>query len=124
MKERFWETYFWLTTAYLFLAIIVWLGFKITYNPSSIAIPDSIWWLNKNIFFNFVTTDYVLCDSVSTQGEIHSSDCWERDYSWNPYSRKYDIFRWAFIENYYPFFFFIGSSIIRFVAIGKHFWQR
>tara|TARA_R100000655_G_C2883282_1_gene175685 strand:- start:42 stop:425 length:384 start_codon:yes stop_codon:yes gene_type:complete len=126
MKERFWFVYYWIMVGYLVMALVVLLIFKLTWNdreePNSCVsfsygeerqaacsqganTPYFIRDINDILFFRFVDYGAISCDKMKCK-------------------EGYDLNRWSYLQNYYPFILVFLMTLIRFIFTGKHIWQR
>tara|TARA_R110002012_G_scaffold309163_1_gene516017 strand:- start:424 stop:807 length:384 start_codon:yes stop_codon:yes gene_type:complete len=126
MKERLWSTYYWIMVGYLAMALVVLLTFKLTWNDREESnacghfnydegrradcsqganTPYFIRDINDILFFRFVDYGSSKCDKTNCK-------------------EGYDLDRWSYIQNYYPFLLVFIMTLIRFIFTGKHIWQR
>lgn len=110
MKERFWFAYYWLMVSYLVLALIT--IFVINQSEPSLYgdkfrmystdIPSIFKFANEKMFFEFI-------DEATPCHLGEGETCSQRIRELN---------------NFYPFIFIFLMTLIRFIFIGKHIWQR
>ena len=138
MKERFWFVYYWLMVSYLVFALVTIVEYQNKYELTEITHTytgktcsehkDLISQTNKlrkengesGIVLNF--WDCIPGEqrkrylNVSNVYEFSNRVLFFNFMEDSTYSRK--------VENYYPFILVFLMTLIRFIFIGKHIWQR
>ncbi len=138
MKERFWFVYYWIMLAYaglaLFVLVVSLLGFQDRTMKSGLTcdrltavnsygnhascqqgdnVPDIIIDVNEYLYFDFI--DYVYVNGKSRITGLYDSDFIERRVSMERNIR---------FNNGYPLLIIFIMTLIRWISIGKHIWQR
>ncbi len=132
MKDRFWFVYYWTMIAYAGLGLFVFVislllfhdrtmesGLKCDVNMYSDAceqgnnVPDIIFDINEYVFFDFI--DYVNEDGKSRITGFYDDSFIKRGIS---------VVRYIDFNNGYPLLLILGLTLIRWISIGKHIWQR
>ena len=116
MKERFWIAYYWLMISYLVLALVTIVDSKRTetFHPYELTCEEMIFplddceprekpasvsnafqFFNNVLFFDFIENQFFTIEGLERR-----------------------------VINYYPFILVFLMTLIRFIFIGKHIWQR
>ena len=126
MKERFWSAYYWLIISYLGLFLVILISSK--YNYKDIYYEDtSSWYQNQllskarqAIYFDFIGYQSTWC-----------SDLKKYDYELNTDEEtkickagKIEVMRDMYVKNYHAILVVFLMTLIRWISIGKHIWQR
>ena len=140
MKERFWFVYYWLMVSYLVLALVTIVEYQNKYElyePTSASTGETC-----AEFKNRVDRENKKRREKGEFGTV--LDFWnceqgEKIKRYLPVSNVYDFSNRALffnfiyegpaklsrkVDNYYPFILVFLMTLIRFIFIGKHFWQR
>ena len=124
MKDRFWTFYYWAMISYLGLCLIVLLIFKMTWNDRTSTdltslcstyptyavcsqgadTPMIIRDVNELVLFEFIDYHSRACNGSCSEG--------------------FDLKRYSQVQNYYPFLIVFLMTLVRWICIGKHIWQR
>ena len=127
MKERFWFVYYWLMVSYLVLALVTIVDSKRTetYLPmgktcEELGIVDGI--KGSKLYLKEVN-----CQPRERPARVNNSFQFFNDILFfgfieNQSSRE-EMYERK-VDNYYPFILVLLMTLIRFVSIGKHIWQR
>lgn len=138
MKERFWFVYYWLMVSYLVFALVTIVEYQNKYElyePTDAYTGETcsehknrIDQENKQIRETEEVGAYLSfwdCEpgatkkrylSVSSVFEFSNRVLFFNFMEASVYSRK--------VDNYYPFILVFLMTLIRFIFIGKHIWQR
>tara|TARA_B100000214_G_scaffold348312_1_gene300300 strand:+ start:65 stop:505 length:441 start_codon:yes stop_codon:yes gene_type:complete len=142
MKERIWLVYYWAMISYLFITLLVLIVSLLSWNDREYVdgggskrtllcdigfshlevcnlganTPDFIKNANNILLFDFINYADESCYNKWRESEnyLHKS-CFEEGIS---------LRRYIEIKNYYPFILVFLMTLIRFIFIGKHIWQR
>jgi len=126
MKNKIWSFYYWAMIGYFVIALIILIVSHATWKDRQIALsncgatgldyyeagcdqgadtPIFVQFISHYIYFDFI--DYV------------EEGCWPKcDKS------GIDFKRYIELRNYYPFLLVFVMTLIRWISIGKHIWQR
>ena len=140
MKDRFWSAYYWIMIGYLTSAFLVLIISYFTWNDRQIELssplcgefymsndsrctqgadtPYFIRDMNDVIFFEFVAYRNKKC-SDNVMGTTKSDEIYI-----SCVESGINLDRYIEVKNYYPFLLFFLMTFIRWIVIGKHFWQR
>ena len=138
MKERFWFAYYWLMVSYLVFALVTIVEYQNKYElyePTSATTGETCAEFNNRINrlnkqrresgeFGTVLNFWDCVPGETKKRYLNVSNVYEfsnRVLFFNfiedsTYSRK--------VDNYYPFILVFLMTLIRFIFIGKHIWQR
>ena len=109
---------------YLAITLLILLTFKLTWNDriktettylcqtnvfasgcgQGADTPSFVRDINDNYFFSFVKYGSRDCGLYCKDG--------------------YDLYRYNYVDNYYPFVIVLLMTVIRWIFTGKHIWQR
>ena len=140
MKDRFWNFYYWAMIGYLLLAFIVLAISHLTWNDRQTTlsspfcnefdmsndvrclqgdnVPSFFSNINNAIFFKFVGYKQRECsERVLDKNE-------NGRYFYKCIDKNIDLDRYIEIQNYYPFLLVLFMTLVRWISIGKHIWQR
>jgi len=138
MKERFWFVYYWLMLGYLGLGLIILVISLLTFHDRDMEsglicdrylyedyypglhsclqgnnVPMIIYDINEYLFFDFIGYDAV--NGRSSINGLYRNDFVER---------KISMSRDISFNNIYPFLLIFVMTLVRWISIGKHIWQR
>jgi hypothetical protein len=145
MKERIWLVYYWAMISYLFITLLVLIVSLLSWNDREYVdgggikgtyicmtdekgfkhlevcrqgakTPDFIKNANNILLFDFINyADESCYDKWGESKNYLRKSCFEEGIS---------LRRYIEIKNYYPFILVFLMTLIRFIFIGKHIWQR
>tara|TARA_Y200000002_G_scaffold252888_1_gene209474 strand:- start:1452 stop:1868 length:417 start_codon:yes stop_codon:yes gene_type:complete len=137
MKERFWFIYYWAMLGYLCLGLFVLVVSLLTFQDRTMSsglicerqkltniyhgsacaqgnnVPSIIFDINEYLFFDFI--EYNFKDGKSRITGLYSKEFFER---------KISMDRYIGFDNGYPLLLILMLTLIRWISIGKHIWQR
>ncbi len=133
MKERFWFVYYWLMIGYLLLFLYILISNTLNvkdsnYGEKSWVSNSLVVDLRRSIYFDFLGFIIFRCEWLGqdkyTYGEnevipYHVADKIKRCTGGNV-----EVLRDINIRNYLPLFIVFLMTLIRYIFIGKHIWQR
>lgn len=125
MKDRFWSAFYWVLIAYTALTLFTLIFVKVNYTDVKTGeryrvLPPAYFKIERTALFAYINYDSTSCSyEASRQYEYSSPETIKKCKSGN-----YEYLRKASLDNYYPFLLILFLSIIRWVSVGKHIWQR
>ena len=132
MKERFWFVYYWLMVSYLVLALITIVDAKRTetYLPYGQTCEEmraelaEINRIRKEKGEDGVLLDFRLDRCQPRERPLETSDAFQFFNNVLFFNFMIEAFPTRKVDNYYPFILVFLMTLIRFIFIGKHIWQR
>ncbi len=133
MKERFWFVYYWVMLSYVYLGVLVLIISLLTYQDRALIaglecdtniysgkcsqgnnVPSLVRDINQVLYFDFI--DYGSIDGKLTYGYGGYNEDFIR--------RGISLDRYIDFNNGYPLLLILLLTLIRWISIGKHIWQR
>ena len=136
MKERFWFVYYWLMVSYLAFALLTVVAYKTTetYAPTIDGVRTCAELKEHVDLYNRIQEkqgdtermglDCDLDERLERYADVNQLFAVANKILF--FNFIYDSPRYATreIDNFYPFILVLLMTIIRFIFIGKHIWQR
>jgi len=129
MKERFWSVYYWLMIGYLVLFLYILIN--TTLNVKDEYHDEKSWSssnleskLRTSIYFNFLGFSHFSCSQLEGYGPDTIGVYFSDDKINRCKAGEVRLVRDMYIKNYYALVVVFLMTLIRFIFIGKHIWQR